>query len=114
MDMSDVNRRALHLVKKNILENECLNIVVIESDGYLNIDKKYDFIVSNPPIRVGKEKLYQLIIDSKKHLNEDGKIYLVIRKEQGAKTFIRDMENYYKIEVLEKKKGFFIICLKSC
>ncbi len=114
MDMSDVNRRALHLVKKNILENECLNIVVIESDGYLNIDKKYDFIVSNPPIRVGKEKLYQLIIDSKKHLNEDGKIYLVIRKEQGAKTFIRDMEKYYKIEVLEKKKGFFIICLKSC
>ena len=112
MDMSDVNRRALHLVKKNILENECLNIVVIESDGYLNIDKKYDFIVSNPPIRVGKEKLYQLIIDSKKHLNEDGKIYLVIRKEQGAKSFINDMNKYYKIDILEKKKGFFVIRLK--
>ena len=83
------------------------------SDGYTNIDKKYDVIVSNPPIRIGKNKLYELIKNSKSYLTKNGKLYLVIRKEQGAKTFIRDFENYYMIDILEKKKGFYIILLKS-
>lgn len=112
VDLIDVNKRAIHLTKLNIADNECSNINCFLSDGYENIDKKYNIIISNPPIRVGKEKLYNLIITSKEHLLDNGKIYLVIRKEQGAKSFIKDMEKYYKIEILEKKKGFFVICLK--
>ena len=112
VDLIDVNKRAIHLTKLNIADNECSNINCFLSDGYENIDKKYNIIISNPPIRVGKEKLYNLIITSKEHLLDNGKIYLVIRKEQGAKSFINDMEKYYKIDILEKKKGFFVICLK--
>ena len=109
--MSDINKRALHLAKMNAKKNGVL-ANILESDGYDKINNKYNIIISNPPIRVGKEKLYSLIIDSRNYLLEDGKIYLVIRKEQGAKSFIKDMEKYYKIEILEKKKGFFVICLK--
>lgn len=112
VDLIDINKRAIHLTKLNIKDNNCININCFESDGYLNINKKYNVIVSNPPIRVGKEKLYSLIIDAKDHLLDNGKIYLVIRKEQGAKSFINDMEKYYNITILEKKKGFFVICLK--
>lgn len=112
VDLIDINKRAIHLTKLNIKDNDCININCFESDGYLNINKKYNVIVSNPPIRVGKEKLYSLIIDAKEHLLDNGKIYLVIRKEQGAKSFINDMEKYYSIAILEKKKGFFVICLK--
>ena len=112
VDLIDVNKRAIHLTKLNIVDNECSNINCFLSDGYENIDKKYNIIISNPPIRIGKEKLYNLIITSKEYLLDNGKIYLVIRKEQGAKSFIKDMEKYYKIEILEKKKGFFVICLK--
>ena len=112
VDLIDINKRAIHLTKLNIKDNNCNNINCFESDGYLNINKKYNVIVTNPPIRVGKEKLYSLIIDAKEHLLDNGKIYLVIRKEQGAKSFINDMEKYYNITILEKKKGFFVICLK--
>lgn len=112
VDLIDINKRAIHLTKLNIKDNNCININCFESDGYLNINKKYNVIVTNPPIRVGKEKLYSLIIDAKEHLLDNGKIYLVIRKEQGAKSFINDMEKYYNITILEKKKGFFVICLK--
>ena len=112
VDLIDINKRAVHLTKLNIKDNDCKNIKCFESDGYFNINKKYNVIISNPPIRVGKEKLYNLIIDAKEHLLDDGKIYLVIRKEQGAKSFINDMEKYYNITILEKKKGFFVICLK--
>ena len=112
VDMIDVNKRAIHLAKLNIKENKLSNINCFESDGFINIDKKYNVIISNPPIRVGKEKLYELIINAKSYLENDGKIYLVIRKEQGAKSFINDMNKYYKIDILEKKKGFFVIRLK--
>ena len=113
VDMIDINKRAIHLSKLNIKSNDCTNINAILSDGYEVINKKYDYIISNPPIRVGKNKLYELIRDSKKYLNTDGKIYLVMRKEQGAKTFIKDFSNDFNIKILDKKKGFYIILLKS-
>lgn len=111
--MVDVNKRAVHLSKMNVSDNKC-ECLVINSDGYLNVSDKFDYIITNPPIRVGKTKLYELMIDSKNYLNENGVIYLVIRKEQGAKSFIKDMSEYYNVNVLEKSKGFYIISLKCC
>ena len=43
------------------------------------------------------------------HLEEKGILYIVIRKEQGAKSMLRDLQNYYKTEVINKNKGFFVI-----
>ena len=113
VDMVDINERAIYLTNLNIKENDCSNINAFFSDGYSNIKKKYNFIISNPPIRVGKDKLYDLINDSKEHLFEDGVIYLVIRKEQGAKSFIKDFSLTYKIDILEKSNGFYVISLKK-
>ena len=106
--MSDINKRALHLTKMNAKKNG-VSVNVIESDGYQNIEGMFDYIISNPPIRVGKKKLYELILDSKKHLKENGKLVIVIRKEQGALSLIKDMSKYYNIEILDKSKGFMII-----
>lgn len=108
--MSDVNKRAIHLTKMNAKKNS-VSVNVIESDGYENIEGVFNYIISNPPIRVGKKKLYELILDSKKHLKENGKLIIVIRKEQGALSLIKDMSDNYKIEVLDKSKGFMIISL---
>ena len=108
--MSDVNKRAIHLTKMNGKKNN-VNINVIESDGYENIDNKFDYVISNPPIRVGKKILYKLLLDTKDHLKDNGKLIIVVRKEQGALSLIKDMSNDYKVEVLDKDKGFFIISL---
>lgn len=109
VDMSDVNKRAIHLSKMSLKE-QGLNANVFESDAYKNITNKYDYIVSNPPIRVGKEKLYEIVMNAKEHLKDDGSLWIVVRKQQGAESMVRDMKNAYKIvEVIAKKKGFFII-----
>ena len=110
--MSDVNNRAVHLTKMNAKMNK-VSVNVINSDGYENISDTFDYIISNPPIRVGKKKLYQLLLDSKKHLNKDGELMIVVRKEQGALSLIKDMSNSYKTDVLDKEKGFLIISLKN-
>ena len=110
--MIDVNKRAVHLTKMNAKKNNVL-VNALVSDGFENINSQFDFIISNPPIRVGKQKLYELVLDMKNYLKKDGEIFLVIRKEQGALSFIRDMNVYYSVKTIDKDKGFLIISLKN-
>lgn len=109
VDMSDVNERALNLSKKAV-EEQKLSANIFISDAYERIDKKYDYILSNPPIRVGKEKLYEIIMNAKKHLKENGELWIVVRKKQGADSLVRDMKQVYdNVDIITKKKGFYII-----
>lgn len=110
--MCDINNRAIHLTKMNAKKNSVL-VDVINSDGFENITDKFDYIISNPPIRVGKKKLYELLVDSKKHLKKSGELLIVVRKEQGALSLIKDMSVYFNVKVLDKQKGFLIISLKN-
>lgn len=109
VDMVDVNRRAMHLAKMNIRENYVQNVEVFESNCYECVKKKYQTIVTNPPIRAGKKIVYDIVMNAREHLMENGHLFLVIRKDQGAKSLIVDMKKYYTVEVLEKSKGFFVI-----
>ena len=109
--MSDINNRAIHLSKMNAKKNN-VTVNVINSDGYDSITDSFDYIISNPPIRVGKKILYKLLLDSKDHLKTNGKLIIVVRKEQGALSLIKDMKSDYKVEILDKDKGFFIISMQ--
>ena len=109
VDMVDVNLRAIHLAQRNIKENHVNDINVFESNVYENVSGKYSTIVTNPPIRAGKKIVYDIVMNAKDYLEENGKLFLVIRKEQGAKSLIVDLEKIYNVKVLEKKKGFFIL-----
>ena len=109
IDMVDVNLRAMHLARRNAKENGCSNINIFESNCYQNITSKYNTIITNPPIRAGKKIVYEILMSAKKYLEQDGNLFLVIRKEQGAKSIISDLEKEYNVEILEKKKGFFVL-----
>ena len=109
IDMIDINKRAVSLAKKNAELNKA-KVNIFESDIYSNVSKKYDFIITNPPIRVGKKILYQILFGAKEYLNTNGKLWLVINKNQGAKSLVRDLSEIYDVEVVTKNKGFYIIC----
>ena len=109
VDMVDVNLRAMHLAELNIKENHCIGVNVFESNTYSNIKSKYSSIVTNPPIRAGKSVVYDIVMNARDYLEKNGHLFLVIRKEQGAKSLIVDLEKLYTVEVLNKKKGFFIL-----
>ena len=114
VDMVDVNKRALHLSKRNVKENKCTNIDVFASDCYENVTKKYKTIITNPPIRAGKKIVYDILLNARNNLDPDGTLYLVIRKEQGAKSAISDLKKYYDVSIVKKSKGFYIIVAKMC
>ena len=108
VDMIDINERALNLARKNAILNN-VDVNIFESDIYSNIDKKYDYIITNPPIRVGKKMLYEILIGAKEYLKETGHLIFVINKDQGAKSTMKEMEKYYNVKLITKNKGFFII-----
>lgn len=109
VDMVDINKRSISLAIKNAKINK-VNPNIFESNIYSNITKKYDFIITNPPIRIGKEKLYEILFEAKKHLNINGELWLVINKDQGAKSLLRDLSQKYETKLIKKNKGFYIIC----
>ncbi len=112
VDMIDINERALNLASKNAKLNN-VNINVFKSNIYENVTKKYDFIVTNPPIRVGKKILYDILFGAVNHLKDEGELWLVVNKNQGAKSLAKDLEKTYDVAVVAKNKGFYIICAKK-
>ena len=108
--MCDVNKRALHLAEKNALENGVSSRVkVIESNIYQNITDIYDLIITNPPIRAGKEVVYGILDGARDRLKAKGELWFVIRKDQGAKSTIKHLSENYNVEVVTKSKGFYIV-----
>lgn len=105
----DVNKRAIHLAEMNAKLNKINNVSFYESDTYSQVNKKYNYIITNPPIRAGKDIVYDIVMNARNHLESDGVLYIVIRKEQGAKSMIRDLMEYYQAEIICKNKGFFVI-----
>lgn len=115
VDMVDVNLRALGLANKNIKLNTLTSEMnVFESDCYSNVNKTYDYIITNPPIRAGKKVVYKILLEAYDHLNENGELWFVIRKDQGAPSAKRDVAEVFKnCEVVNKDKGFFILMAKK-
>ena len=109
VDMVDINKRSISLAIKNSIINN-VNTNVFESNIYENINKKYDYIISNPPIRVGKKILYEILFNAYDYLKEDGQLWIVINKDQGAKSTLNDLSSKYKTKVVAKNKGFYVIC----
>lgn len=111
--MIDINRRSLELARKNVNLNH-VNVKIYESNVYENVIDEFDYIISNPPIRVGKEILYKILFEAKDHLKQNGELWIVVNKNQGAKSLVKDLEKAYRVEVKNKNKGFYIIqCIKE-
>lgn len=109
VDMIDINRRALHLARMNANENNAV-VNIFESDAYQNVKDSYNFIVTNPPIRAGKKKVYEILIGAHNLLKENGQLWFVMRKDHGVKSTLDDIKGYYNLEIKCRKKGFFVVC----
>lgn len=108
--MIDINERAVELANRNIQLNNIKNAKAIQSNGFENVNGTFDVIVSNPPIRTGKKVIYPIFEQSIEFLNNNGSIYLVIQKKQGAKSAFDKLESIYgNCEVINKDAGYWIL-----
>ena len=110
--LADVNLRALQKAKENAIALGVESQVeVVESDVYSSLQKQtFSTIVTNPPIRAGKKVTYAMYAGALSHLNEGGRLILVIRKQQGASSCKAYLESLYsKVELAAQKKGYRIL-----
>ncbi|GHU42448.1 16S rRNA methyltransferase [Bacilli bacterium] len=105
----DVNLRALALAEKNALKNG-VTADIFQSNLYDNVENRFDHIVSNPPIRAGKEVVHGVISGAYDHLNDQGTLTIVIQKKQGAPSAKNKMtEVFGNCDIITKEKGYFIL-----
>ena len=104
----DVNKRALHLAKENTKVNK-VEANIIESNIYDNVSDTFDIIVTNPPIRAGKKVVESMLLGASSYLQSDGELWCVIRKDQGAKSMVKVLNDNYKTSIIAKSKGFYAI-----
>ena len=111
---SDINLRALELAKKNA-EKYGIRGTFVHSDGFAGIEGSFDAIITNPPIRAGKQTIYQMFADSAERLTPGGALYLVIRKQQGAPSAQKYLATLFpKVEILDKSGGYWVFrCVKE-
>lgn len=107
--MSDVNTRALSLAAENAGKNG-VAAQTAESDGLDGVPGEFDYIVTNPPIRAGKQKIYALFADCAARLRENGEFYLVIRKQQGAESAVKYLRTVFaQVDTIDRSGGFHVI-----
>ncbi len=110
----DINQRALELATENAWQNNVKNVSFLKSDIFSEIkEKKFAAILTNPPIRAGKQVVYQMLEDSRQALLTGGELSVVIQKKQGAPSAQKKLEELFsEVEVVVKKKGYFIFRAK--
>jgi len=110
--MVDINERAVKLSTLNGEENKVSDkLKIFQSNIFESVEENFDRILTNPPIRAGKETVYTFFDGAYEHLNDGGKLYVVIQKKQGAKSSIDKLTSLFgNCETLYKKSGYFILC----
>ncbi|MGL5852100.1 MAG: class I SAM-dependent methyltransferase, partial [Phycicoccus sp.] len=79
----DVNERALDLLRRNAVRLGCADVRAVTADGIPH-EVRFDAVWSNPPIRVGKAALHDLLTTWLPRLTPHGTAHLVVQKNLGS------------------------------
>lgn len=112
VEMVDVNERAMSLARRNAEANNIRNVKVYESNTYDQVPEGRQFaaIVSNPPIRAGKQVVHHILSEAHTHLLPGGTLTVVIQKKQGAPSAEQKMLDVFgNVEIIARDKGYWII-----
>ncbi|MBQ5153474.1 class I SAM-dependent methyltransferase [Macrococcoides caseolyticum] len=108
--MVDVNTRALALSERNAVTNKINNAMIYKSDGLNEVTEQFDAVITNPPIRAGKDVVHRILSDSYNILEHRGALYVVIQKKQGMPSAKKKMDEVFgNVTVLKKDKGYYIL-----
>ena len=107
---TDVNDRALELTRLNAARAGVKVVALRPEDT--PPDAQFDEIWSNPPIRIGKAALHELLATWLRRLAPDGHAYLVVGRNLGAdslQTWLKD--EGWSAERLTSAKGFRVLAV---
>lgn len=111
----DVNQRSLELTAANAKRLGLSNINCVTPEE-VPADLEFSGIWSNPPIRVGKDVLHEILLTWLPRLQEHAEAYLVVQKNLGADSLHRWLEaelpEYFSTVRVDTAKSFRVLRVK--
>lgn len=109
----DVNERSLDLARTNASSLGLTALHATQPDG-IPADVQFEAIWSNPPIRVGKAALHEMLLRWLPRLTPGGSAYLVVQKNLGSDSLQRWLREHlpeegYAVGRLASDKGFRVL-----
>lgn len=103
----DVNERAVLLANENAASLDLTNYRASTPDAAAG---EYDEIWSNPPIRIGKQALHELLLTWLPRLAPGGRAVMVVGKNLGADSLQRWLtQQGYPTSRIASAKGFRVL-----
>ncbi|WP_084100372.1 class I SAM-dependent methyltransferase [Demequina sp. NBRC 110051] len=115
----DVNRRALDLLQRNAARLGAAGAIQACEPGDVPAKRRFDAIWSNPPIRIGKKQLHDLLTLWLPRLSSGAQAHLVVQKNLGADSLATwiasqrdaDGKRWGEIDKIGSAKGFRVLRL---
>jgi 16S rRNA G1207 methylase RsmC len=108
----DVNERSLDLVRRNAERLELDNIRAVTPDGVPD-DVHFMTVWSNPPIRVGKNELHDMLLHWLPRLRPGSDAWLVVARHLGSDSLHRWMQSEFPADFAFTRattsKGFRVL-----
>jgi 16S rRNA (guanine1207-N2)-methyltransferase len=106
--MVEVNERAAALAEANAELNQVRNVEAIAGDALQVLgERRFDAILTNPPIHAGKATVTALIEDARRRLRDNGEFWMVVRTQDGAKSYFRLLQGLFpRVERVDMRGGY--------
>jgi 16S rRNA (guanine1207-N2)-methyltransferase len=109
----DVNERALDLTRANAETAKTPNVAALLPEQ-VPVEARFDAIYSNPPVRVGKAPLHELLLRWLPRLKPGGAAYLVVQRNLGSDSLAKWLaEQGFEVARLKAKKGYRVLEVKN-
>ena len=111
----DVNGRARELCRANAAANGLANVTVA-APADVPASVRFDAIWSNPPIRIGKSELHDLLMLWLPRLAPGGSAWLVVQKNLGSDSLQRWLAEHlpadeFSVSRHASDKGFRVLAV---
>lgn len=111
----DVNERSIELARLNAKDLGLDNVMVGTPDS-VDSDLRFDTIWSNPPIRIGKDALHELLLMWLPRLAPGGEAWMVVQKNLGSdslqKWLVEQLPKDWSVTREATAKAFRVLKVK--
>ena len=106
--MVDTNLRACRLALQNAQALGLTNVEVVGGDATKVLaGRKFDVILTNPPIRAGRKEVLALFEWAASALRPGGELWVVVHTKKGARRYLNDLKQWFgEVETVRIKAGY--------
>jgi len=110
--LTDVNRRAIQIARRNLHRNDVANAEVRAGALFAPVEgERFDLIATNPPYHIGRPEILRLLAEAPAHLTETGSLLLVGKGSQGIRFYQEWLAGHWPgtVEVLARGSGYRVL-----